>query len=232
MAPTVDLAHNPGMFPDWELNQRPFGSEASTQSTETHQPGWFLVLRTFRWLIWSLEQLCEVGMIYESYHCTDDPSEGQRGFAFVLFCFVLTPRCYTDGKYHFWDLNLGTWLQSPLVCVCVCVCVLLQCLLFLTIPRIRNPYSRNTAFGCAGHPWPTNPLVAEVSAMLCFSSCMRLHVPGGRSALVWFLHRPTWARGASGLCLMASLSFPSYAFSGLWPSPEGAAGESDQVSGK
>ena len=25
--PTGDLAHNPGMFPDWELNQRPFGSQ-------------------------------------------------------------------------------------------------------------------------------------------------------------------------------------------------------------
>ena len=33
------LAHNPGMYPDWELNQRPFGSQASAQSTEPHQPG-------------------------------------------------------------------------------------------------------------------------------------------------------------------------------------------------
>ena len=24
--PTKDLAHNPGMRPDWELNQQPFGS--------------------------------------------------------------------------------------------------------------------------------------------------------------------------------------------------------------
>ena len=37
--PTGDPAHNPGMRPDWELNQRPFGSQASTQSTEPHQPG-------------------------------------------------------------------------------------------------------------------------------------------------------------------------------------------------
>ena len=27
------------MCPDWESNQRPFGSQASTQSTEAHQPG-------------------------------------------------------------------------------------------------------------------------------------------------------------------------------------------------
>ena len=39
MPPTGDLAHNPGMWPDWELNQRPFGSQASIQSTEAHQPG-------------------------------------------------------------------------------------------------------------------------------------------------------------------------------------------------
>ena len=34
-----DMAHNPGMCPDWESNQRPFGSQATTQSTEPHQPG-------------------------------------------------------------------------------------------------------------------------------------------------------------------------------------------------
>ena len=36
---TGDLACNPGMCPDWESNCRPFGSQASTQSTEPHQPG-------------------------------------------------------------------------------------------------------------------------------------------------------------------------------------------------
>ena len=33
-----DLTHNPSMRPDLELNQRPFGSQASTQSSEPHQP--------------------------------------------------------------------------------------------------------------------------------------------------------------------------------------------------
>ena len=37
MPPTGDLASNPGMYPDWELNQRPFGSQAGTQSTEPDQ---------------------------------------------------------------------------------------------------------------------------------------------------------------------------------------------------
>ena len=37
--PTGDLAHNPGMCPDWESNWQPLGSQAGTQSTEPHQPG-------------------------------------------------------------------------------------------------------------------------------------------------------------------------------------------------
>ena len=39
MSPTGDLAHNPGMYPDWELNQRHFASQASIESTEPQQPG-------------------------------------------------------------------------------------------------------------------------------------------------------------------------------------------------
>ena len=37
--PTGHLARNPGMCPDWELNQWPFGTQADTQSTEPHQQG-------------------------------------------------------------------------------------------------------------------------------------------------------------------------------------------------
>ena len=37
--PTGDMAHNPGMCPDWKLNRSHFGLQASTQSTEPHQPG-------------------------------------------------------------------------------------------------------------------------------------------------------------------------------------------------
>ena len=37
--PTGDLACNPGMCTDRESNRRHFRSQASTQSTEPHQPG-------------------------------------------------------------------------------------------------------------------------------------------------------------------------------------------------
>ena len=38
-APYWGPAHNPGMCPDWELNQRPFGSQAGAHFIEPHQPG-------------------------------------------------------------------------------------------------------------------------------------------------------------------------------------------------
>ena len=37
--PTGDLAHNPGLCPDWESNWRTFGSQARAQSPESNQPG-------------------------------------------------------------------------------------------------------------------------------------------------------------------------------------------------
>ena len=47
--PTGGLAHIPGMCPDQELNQRPFGSQAGAQSMEPHQPGPELFV--LKWLI-------------------------------------------------------------------------------------------------------------------------------------------------------------------------------------
>ena len=47
---TEDLACNPGMCPGWEWNRRPFGSQASTQSTEQHQPGLNIFLKDFIYL--------------------------------------------------------------------------------------------------------------------------------------------------------------------------------------
>ena len=42
-SPTGDLVCNPGMCPNWELNQRPFGSQAGTQSTEPHYVSYLLI---------------------------------------------------------------------------------------------------------------------------------------------------------------------------------------------
>ena len=47
LPPTGDLAHSPGMYPAWELNQRTFGLQSSTQSTEPHQPGLVFALNHY-----------------------------------------------------------------------------------------------------------------------------------------------------------------------------------------
>ena len=39
MPPAGDLAYNPGMCPDQELNQQLFGVQAVAQSVEPYQPG-------------------------------------------------------------------------------------------------------------------------------------------------------------------------------------------------
>ena len=49
---TGDLACNPGMCSDWESNQRPFGSQADTQSTEPYQPGLIFFKRKRPWPVW------------------------------------------------------------------------------------------------------------------------------------------------------------------------------------
>ena len=61
MHPTGDMAGNPGMCPNWELNQQPFGSQASAQSTEPHQPGWVVI---FLWsVIWCSFCLPEIASL-------------------------------------------------------------------------------------------------------------------------------------------------------------------------
>ena len=55
--PTGHLAHNPGMCPDWEWNQRPLGSQACAQFVEPHQPG--LKLCILKNCMHSLELTCQ-----------------------------------------------------------------------------------------------------------------------------------------------------------------------------
>ena len=48
--PTGNLAHNPGMCPDWESNWWPFGSQAHAQSTELQQLGLDSILDSFEFI--------------------------------------------------------------------------------------------------------------------------------------------------------------------------------------
>ena len=77
--PTRDLVLNPGMCPDWKWNQWPFGSQAGTQSTQSHQPGltkYFLIPKS---------QLC-------AGHCSRSwEDSGAQDKVFALM-----------GKFIFW----------------------------------------------------------------------------------------------------------------------------------
>ena len=72
MPPTGDLAHNPGMCPDWELNQQPCSFQASTQSTEPHQPGlhgiFLSILLISTSVSWNLEYISFRRFIVGSCH--------------------------------------------------------------------------------------------------------------------------------------------------------------------
>ena len=59
---TGHLAHNSGMCPDWELNQRPFVSQAGAQSTEPHQPEpQFSFLKAFKECLQCLGTMVDTG---------------------------------------------------------------------------------------------------------------------------------------------------------------------------
>ena len=67
--PTGDLASKPVMCPDWELNRWPFGSHASPQSTEPHQPGQKIILNLVKFcpfrvfLVWGLHSTNLVSLL-------------------------------------------------------------------------------------------------------------------------------------------------------------------------
>ena len=62
--PTRYLAHSPGMCPHYELNQQPFGLQASTQSTEPHQPELPIIFFTFALCRWGKQDKLRSNLIY------------------------------------------------------------------------------------------------------------------------------------------------------------------------
>ena len=59
-----DLAHNPGMCPDEELNQRPLRLQAGAQSTEPHQPG-------LKYTIKTKFQSCQASQSHKAVYSSD-----------------------------------------------------------------------------------------------------------------------------------------------------------------
>ena len=125
---TGDLNHNPGMCPDWELNQCPFGSQAGTQFTEPHSPGlerFFYILLSYNWLSLNF-QLCSfpspwlciktisvdlqlwplllLGKMSNQMCCMEFCS--LRGFPCTTPFFRITHKlAYDDAAGHFWVMS-------------------------------------------------------------------------------------------------------------------------------
>ena len=59
VSPTEDLARNPGTYPGWELNWRPFGLQAGTQFTELHQPAF---AHFFNWTVSPIICICSISI--------------------------------------------------------------------------------------------------------------------------------------------------------------------------
>ena len=67
VASRVSPTGDPGMCPDWESNWRPFGLQASTQSTEPHQPqqGCLFIVVFFNFF----HQCLLYFLVYRSFTC-------------------------------------------------------------------------------------------------------------------------------------------------------------------
>ena len=72
--PSGGRAHTPGMCPDWESKERPFGLKANAQSTELHQPEENKILYTLvEVLRWRSSFLNHHGI-----HTGESPYEGNE----------------------------------------------------------------------------------------------------------------------------------------------------------
>ena len=83
--PLGSLAHNPGKCPDWELNQQPFGSQASTQSTEPHQIG---LLLDFLWLRAQWRKLRFLVLVYFVFIHSQSRAYILAWYLYFLFCVM------------------------------------------------------------------------------------------------------------------------------------------------
>ena len=91
---------NPGMCPDQESNQQPFGSQGSTQSTEPHQPGHMRVcIFIFIFIFVFILTLC--------ISCSVVPSSCFQDLTFILdiIRYLLILHCKSKG----WKLSESHW---------------------------------------------------------------------------------------------------------------------------
>ena len=77
--PVGDLACYPGMCPDWELNQWPFGLQARAECSELHQPGLLYFL-----LACSVSEKSDIILIFVIGKVDFSPSGLSQDFFFTF----------------------------------------------------------------------------------------------------------------------------------------------------
>ena len=115
--PTGDLAHNPGMCPDWGLNHWPFSSQTGAHSTEPHQPG-LKVLNVF-----------EPGAPWSP--CALSPTHYAAGPAWRTWLGTTGP-----------EAGPGKPDGAPEALVSVCLCLFVSAPLTPTLPVLFSPLLR------------------------------------------------------------------------------------------
>ena len=122
-----DLAHNPGMCPDWESNWWPFGSQAFTQSIELPQPGpfisvWVLLpgICPFHWyslsfflrkILFTFQTERKGGRKRETNIDVWEKHQWAASQRSLSGDLVFSPGMYSDQKLNWWPLGLEFSIQ-------------------------------------------------------------------------------------------------------------------------
>ena len=181
MPATGDLACNPGVCPDWELNWWPLASQAGIQSTEPHQPGlrtlsflwaWYM-LKT--WLSWVMgeriaPELCLAFCVKSKFWGLG----GEACIFFIVLCNSETELCLETPSpgFHFTDKDLERLLQRWSRRRAVSYWLLI---FYQTHEIIHPVYHFNENFNPASSNWATWPGPCTF-LWFCSQSCCWEHL--------------------------------------------------------
>ena len=104
--PTGDLACNPSMYSDWELNQQPLGPQAGAQATEPHEPGPYFHTPFFSTL-------------------SSTPSQHLLSFRTIII-YTYTAHQQTPNAYHQRTPGFALCFRHYSVCECSINCCLMN----------------------------------------------------------------------------------------------------------
>ena len=132
--PTGDVAHNPGMCPDWETNLQPSGLQAGAQSTEPHQPGLNIYFNYFIVVQVQLSPCSCHHFPHPIHHCLPPSIFPHFGFVHVSFIIVpVNPFPHYPLPSPLWSLSACSQFQSHLLYFAFLFILLIRFLLMLFV---------------------------------------------------------------------------------------------------